>query len=187
MPDPDRGPGPMSSGVLLVSYPLGRFSPARREIVRVLERLGDPAPAVERSPVPGVAVVSTALDPRDVIRRCQALFAAEGGFELAVKWVPVDLWCETDLEAIRRAIETHVRDRIGADETWAMVVEKRRWQAYQTAEIVQSLAAAVDRRVDLRRPDWIVRIDVLGPRTAVSLLRPGETFSSRATARGAPS
>jgi tRNA(Ser,Leu) C12 N-acetylase TAN1 len=44
--------------------------------------------------------------------------------------------------------------------------------------IVEALAAGIDRKVDLDHPDRIVRIDVVGPRTAISVLRPDEVFST---------
>mgnify|MGYP005848806497 FL=1 len=58
-----------------------------------------------------------------------------------------------------------------------MKVRKRGWPRDHTIDIVRHLALAIDRTVNLDRPDWLVRVDVLGPRTAVSVLRPGEVFS----------
>lgn len=165
------------SSDLLVSYPRRRFFQARREIVRVLERVGDPAPVVERSSVPGIAIVHTRVDNREAVKRCRELSAAELPLEFAVKWVPVDFWCETSLEAIRRALEAHVPDRIAEAQTWAMKVEKRRWTQHHTTDIITALAPSIPRKVDLQHPDRTVRIDVLGARTAISLLAPGEVFS----------
>ena len=165
---------------LLVSYSWSSYGPAVQEIKRILERFGDPQPRVEKTGVPGICVVHTHLDNRDVVARCKTLDREEAAFRLAIKWVPVDHWCEKDLDAIRRLIEEQVAPRIEAQETWAMEVQKRGWPQYHTAEIVQHLAAAIDRKVNLRAPDKLVRVDILGNRVAVSLLRPGEIFSARA-------
>jgi tRNA(Ser,Leu) C12 N-acetylase TAN1 len=78
---------------------------------------------------------------------------------------------------MRRLLEDKVRDQIGANETWGMQVEKRRWQRYHTRDIVLRLAPALDRKVDLDHPDKLVRLDVVGKRTALSVLRPGDIFS----------
>jgi tRNA(Ser,Leu) C12 N-acetylase TAN1 len=166
---------------LLVSYPWGRFAQAAHEVRQFLGELGEATASVRRSAVPGIAVVETALDARAVIRHCHDRLAAGLGFEFAVKWVPVDFWCATDLDAMRELIATRIRPRIGAAETWGMKVEKRGWPSYHTIDIVRHLAVAIDRTVNLDRPDWLVRVDVLGPRTAVSLLRQGEVFSLGAT------
>jgi tRNA(Ser,Leu) C12 N-acetylase TAN1 len=163
---------------LLVSYPRGYYGPARQEIVRILGRFGDPEPRVEKSGVPGVSVVHTGLDNRQVIARCAELYQSDpGSFRFAIKWVPVDYWCAKDLDAIRRVIEEHVAPCIGAEETWGMQVEKRGWAQYHTAEIIERLAGAIDRKVRLTAPDRLVRIDILGNAVAASVLRRGEIFS----------
>jgi tRNA(Ser,Leu) C12 N-acetylase TAN1 len=165
---------------LLVSHQRGRYGKAKREILQTLRRLGDEYPVVERTAVQGIALVRTALDAREVVRRCRELFLEDFAFEHAVKWVPVDYWCEADLEAIRRLLVAKVRDQIGPDETWGMTVAKRRWERYHTRDIVMHLAGAIDRKVDLDHPDKLVRVDVVGAEVAVSVLRPGEVFSSTA-------
>ena len=164
---------------LLVSYDCGRFGRARREILTVLRRLGDERAHVERSSVDGVAVVHTTLDAREVVRQCRSLTDESYTFQFAIKWVPVDYWCDTDLDTIRKLLEEKVRERIPAGETWGMQVAKRRWERYHSRDIVANLARAIDRKVDLRHPNKLVRVDVLGAKTAVSVLHPDEIFSVR--------
>ena len=85
----------------------------------------------------GIAVAHTSLDNRQVIHRCRELLQ-EGKvrFDFAVKWVPVDYWCWTDLESIKQLIDEKVLPLIQPEETWAMQVNKRRWQTYHTIDIV---------------------------------------------------
>lgn len=164
---------------LLVSYPWHRYYRARREVRRVLRRLGDDAPRMQWTSVEGIAIVHTSLDPRRVVAGCRELLCSgQEMFEYAVKWAPVDHWCDTDLEAIRQVMEQQVVPRIAPTETWALQVNKRRWQLYHTAEIVEALAPLIDRKVDLSSPDRIVRVDVIGDRTAIAVLRPDEIFSA---------
>ena len=59
----------------------------------------------------------------------------------------------------------------------SMKVHKRRWQRYHTIEIVEYLAADIEKKVDLGDPDWILWVDIIGRDTAVSLLKPEEVFS----------
>jgi tRNA acetyltransferase TAN1 len=165
---------------LLVSYYWNHFSRARREAVYILRRLGDPAPKVERTGVIGIAIVHTSLNNREVIQKCQELFKTGFVFRFAIKWVPVDFWCDTSLDSIKEAIDEKVAGGIGENETWGMRVEKRRWRKYHTIQIIEHLAAGINRKVNLSSPDKLIRIDVLGERTAISLLKPGETFSTTA-------
>jgi tRNA(Ser,Leu) C12 N-acetylase TAN1 len=126
-------------------------------------------------------VVHTDLDSRQVVEHCAELGRTEPqAFSFTLKWVPVDWWCAKDLEAIARLIEARIVPRIGAQETWAMQVEKRGWAQYRTADIVERLADPVERKVNLKSPDKRVRIDVVGSAVAVSLLRPDEVFSIHA-------
>jgi len=171
---------------LLVSHQRGRYRKARREILRTLRRLGDEHPVVDRTAVHGIALVHTGLDGRKVVHGCRELYLAGLAFEHAIKWVPVDYWCEPDLEAMRSLLAEKVRDQIAQDETWGMKVEKRRWQRYSTRDIVVHLARAIDREVDLDHPDKLVRVDVVGGQVAVSVLRPGDVFSIAAPEGPAP-
>jgi tRNA acetyltransferase TAN1 len=164
---------------LLVSYSWYHFHRAKPEIMRILKRFGDPDPQVEKTATMGIAVAFTCLDNREVIRRCRALWESEprNSFEFAIKWVPVDYWCDTDLEAMKRVIDDEIRGRIGRDQTWGMKLHKRCWQRYHGIEIIEYLAADIEQKVDLDHPDWIVWVDVVGRQTAISLLRPEEIFS----------
>jgi len=163
---------------LLVSYPWGRFYPARREALLALKMLGDPYATMGWTFVMGIAVAHTGLDNRQVIRQCRELLQqGKIHFDFAVKWVPVDYWCWTDLDTIKQLIDEKVLPRIQPEETWAMQVNKRRWQTYHTIDIVTALAADIDRKVNLSHPDKIVWIDIIGNETAISVLKSDEIFS----------
>ncbi len=172
---------------LLVSYPQHRFYPARREVRRILKRLGDPYPRMEWTAVEGLAIAHTTLDPRRVVAGCRELFCAgELPFEFALKWVPVDHWCPTDPDALRDLLAREVAPRIAAHETWALRVDRHRCTDYHTDELVARLAPLIERPVDLEHPDKTVRIDIVDARTAVAVLGPDEVFSVRKTSCPAP-
>jgi tRNA(Ser,Leu) C12 N-acetylase TAN1 len=163
---------------LLVSHARGYYGRARDEIVRILRCFGDPDPGIEKSGTPGICLVHTSLDSRQVVVRCAQLHDSEpASFRFAIKWVPVDFWCGKYLDAIMRVIEEQVVPRIGAEQTWAMQVAKRGWDQYHTAEIIERLAPAIDRKVRLKAPDKLVRIDILSRAVAISVLSPEEIFS----------
>ena len=163
---------------LLVSYSWHHFYHVKPEITRLLQHFGDSNPEVERASVWGIAIVHTCLNNRQVVRKCRELFNTDPrAFQWAVKWLPVDYWCDTNLESIKKVIDIHIKDQIQEDQTWGMKVKKRRWQEYHSIDIVNFLAENIDRRVNLSNPDWIIWVDVLGRETAISLLRPDEIFS----------
>jgi len=166
---------------LLVSHQQGRYGKAKREILEALRCLGDEHPLIERTDVDGIAFVRTTRDGRRVVRGCRELLQRGFAFEEAVKWVPIDYWCEADLDTLRRLLVETVRDRIAPEETRGMKIAKRRWQRYHTRDIVLQLAGAIDRKVDLDHPDKLVRVDVVGREASVSVLGLGDVFSIAAS------
>ena len=164
---------------LLISYSWGQYPRAKPEIIHTLQSFGDPVPRVEKTIVMGIAIAHTTLNNREVIRRCHALWREQpqDSFEFALKWVPVDHWCHTDLETIKWLIDHKISAQIGQEQSWGMKVYKRRWQKYHTIEIIEQLAPDIDQKVDLDRPDLLLWVDVIGNRTALSLLKPEEIFS----------
>lgn len=170
---------PKNNRDLLVSYSWGRLHLARTEIIQALKQFGDPDPSVERTSVSGIALVHTCLNNRTVIKQCKTLWQEPGarGFQFAIKWVPVDYWCKTDLDAMKQVIDTKVKDQIKTNQTWGMVVKKRRYQKHHSLDIVRHLAQDVDREVNLNEPDWIIWVDIIGKETAIALLKRNEIFS----------
>lgn len=164
---------------LIVSYPWGCFRKLRKEVIAILAQIGDPVPLVDRTAVFGIAFVRTALDNRRVIQHCRALWQEAGltNFQYAIKWLPVDYWCDTDLDIIKELIDSKLKDQIDPEQTWGMVVKRRRYQKHHTIEIIRYLAQDIDRKVNLSTPDRIIWVDMLGRQTAVALLQREEIFS----------
>lgn len=163
---------------LLVSYSWHQLYRAKPEILRILQQFGDPDPYVEKTTVWGIAIAHTSLDNREVIKKCKELYDANPAvIQSAIKWLPVDYWCSTDLDSIKQVIDEKIKDQIREDQTWGMKVKKRRWQKYHTIDIVQYLAADIHRKVDLNNPDKLIWVDVIGWETAISLLGPDDIFS----------
>jgi tRNA acetyltransferase TAN1 len=162
---------------LLVSFGWRRFHAARMEIRSILEGLGDKNAIIKRTIAQGIAGVNTILDPRHVIKELYTMYNQDPStFVYTLKWVPVDYWTTSDLEAMANAI-IMLRSRIEKGEKWMMLVEKRRYTQYHKIDIIKHLAECIDEKVDLRNPDKIVRIDIIGNNAGISVLKPGETFS----------
>ena len=153
------------------------FLGARREIARMLSLLGDEAPTIRRTIVKGIIGVLTSLDVHKLSSKLQRIASDSANeFWYTQRWIPIDLWTPSDIPSMRDGVKKVAK--IGADERWMMVVEKRRYETHHTPEIIKELAELIDAKVDLRKPDRILRIDILGPYAGISLLRPGEIFSA---------
>ncbi len=163
---------------LLVSCPWVVSGAAIREVTCLLKRLGDEEPLVKRTAARGMIGVKTSLDARIVVRELASILCdVSAAFQYTLKWVPVDLWVNSDLESMREAV-LKLRDQIRPGERWRMTVEKRRYTLHHKIDIINELAELIDEKVDLRNPDKVVRIDIIGKNAGVSVLSPQHIFST---------
>ncbi len=150
---------------------------AKGEIINVLRMLGDDKPLVKRTPARGIIGVRTTLQPRRVTKELRSLFEQNPLlFRVTSKWVPVDTWTYSKIESLMEAV-VRLRERIKVGEKWRMTVEKRRYTQHHTFEIIEMLAELISEKVDLRKPDKILRVDIMGGYAALSVLAPDEIFS----------
>jgi tRNA(Ser,Leu) C12 N-acetylase TAN1 len=162
---------------LLVSCRWGWYARAKAEIVRILAALGDSQPRVQPTLARGIIGVKTTIDPRSVISALRPLFEKDPLFiQHTLKWVPIDLWTDSDIESIKEGV-ARLRGAIQPAKTWRVTVEKRRYTALHKIDIIREVADLIDLRVNLENPDKIIRIDIIGHHAGISVLKPGEVFS----------
>jgi len=163
---------------LLVSYSWAVVGRARCEIAYFLRLLGDEKPVIRRTIARGILGVKTRLDSREVVRELKTLFNKDpSAFQYTLKWVPVDLWTNSDIESMKERV-AQIKDKVKHGERWRMTVEKRRYTLHHKIDIIKALAELIDEKVDLTSPDKIVRIDIIGKYAGVSVLSPHEIFST---------
>ena len=164
---------------LLVSYTReGGYFAAKQEIKMLLKKLGEEKPVVAKTIASGIVGVKTSLDSRKVIEEIRELYATNP-LEIAftLKWVPVDNWCSAEMEEMKKVV-AQIKDEIKPGERWAMEVEKRRFEKYHTQEIIKELAGLIEEKVDLERPDKILRVEIIDGFAGISVLKPREIFST---------
>lgn len=163
---------------LLVSCPWALAGRAKREIAYLVKQLGDDEPVIKRTIARGIIGVKTHLDSREVIKGLKTLFRKEPGiFQFTLKWVPVDLWVDSDIETMKEAV-AQIKDKIKLGERWRMTVEKRRYNLHHTIDVIKALAELINEKVDLKNPDKILRIDIIGKSAGFSVVTPQEIFST---------
>ncbi len=163
---------------LLVSCSWGAYRKAKKEILQVLELLGDTQPFVKPTLAHGIIGVKTGLNPKQVVRELQGLFNdGRFVFEYTLKWVPVELWTFSDIESMKEAV-ARLKDKIQPAERWRITLEKRRYTLYHKIDIIRELAELIDEKVDLEKPDKILRVDIIGKYAGISVLSPRDVFST---------
>ena len=65
----------------------------------------------------------------------------------------------------------HIQD------TFRITVE-RRHTLMRPEDIIVTLASQIDNKVDLKNPNWIVLVEIIGALTGISILKPDQIFRS---------
>jgi len=163
---------------ILVSCPWTMIWKAKREIVNILKLLGDEKPIIKPTVARGIIGVKTRLDSREVVQGLQKLFIKDPiAFQYTLKWVPADFWTYSDMDSMKEAV-MNIKEKIHESERWRMTVEKRRYTRHHKIEIIKELAELIQEKVDLKNPDKILRIDIIGKYAAISVLSPNQIFST---------
>jgi len=163
---------------ILVSYPWSQYSKAKKEIQLILKKLGEEKPFITRTIAEGIIGVKTCQNPREVVHALQRMLNEDPTiFQYTLKWVPIQLWTYSDLESMKKAVE-QLKTEIHKGEKWRLTLEKRRFTKYHKIEIIESIAELVDEKVDLKNPDKILRIDIIGKYAGIAVLEPNDLFST---------
>ncbi len=166
----------MAKANLLVTHDPNHAGLAREEIVAVLKQLKT-EPEFLKSEIEGLFQLSI-TKPRDVIKKLIAMCKKDTSlFRMTFHWVPVDSWCKSTIEDMQKTIKGLVKD-IKEKDKWKMDIAKRSYEKYNTTELIMKLTDVVDRpKVDLKNPDKIIRVDIIGNDAGISLLTKDEMLN----------
>lgn len=89
--------------------------------------------------------------------------------------IPVDKVVDTKINAIVKAVK-ELSSVIAPAETFRITIEARD-SPYSEKELIDAIADAVDRKVNLDSPDKIVLLEVFGEYSGVSVISPREIVS----------
>jgi len=146
------------------------------ELWYLLNELGDSAPTVDKTGVSGLIAVKTAIDPFEVVEKFrEVLHERPYEFRYTLRIIPIEKVVRTDLEEIQR-VASDLGSKIREEETFRVTVEKR-FTEVSTPDIIEAVAANIERRVDLNKPDKILLIEVVGGLTGMSVIKPDDILS----------
>ena len=81
----------------------------------------------------------------------------------------------SNIDEIAKAVEK-LASKIPEDQSFRITIEKRH-TSLSSSEIIETAAKNVNRRVDLKNPDWIILIEIIGAYTGISVLKPDQVLS----------
>ena len=162
---------------LLATTMRGNERPMCNELLYLLkEALGDVQAQTAKTKIRGLIVGKTSLDPVEVVGKFRSILIERPyEFRYALRIVPVQMVVQTDLQEIKKSAQ-EMASRIEENQTFRVTVEKR-FTELHSKDIIEAVAGDLNRRVDLKNPDWILQIEVLGRLTGISLLKPSDVLA----------
>ena len=156
---------------LLVSSARGNEREANSELVYLIGELGDRSAETSYTPVSGLTVAKTSLDPLKVIQNLRSILKEKPWeFRYVLKVKPVQKVIPCEIEAIGNAVSERSR-AIRDGETFRVSIEKRRSDV-SSKEVIDAIAAKIPRKVDLRDPGKIVLVEIIGRVAGIAVIRP---------------
>src|SRR5207245_3450249 len=161
----------LSDFKLLVSSARGNEREANSELWYLIAELGDRSAETSYTPVSGLTVAKTSLDPLRVVRNLRSTLKDKPWeFRYVLKVKPVQRVVPTEIEAIGNAV-SEKSGAIKDGETFRVSIEKRRSDV-SSKEVIDAIATKIPRKVDLRDPGKIVLIEIIGKVAGIAVIPP---------------
>ena len=149
----------------------GNEREANSELLYLIGELGDRLAETSYTPVSGLTVAKTSLDPLKVIQNLRLILREKPWeFRYVLKVKPVQTVVPCEIEAIGNAVSERSR-AIRDGETFRVSIEKRRSDV-SSKEVIDAIAAKIPRKVDLREPGKIVLVEIIGKVAGIAVIRP---------------
>ncbi|MHC1628441.1 MAG: THUMP domain-containing protein [Candidatus Nezhaarchaeales archaeon] len=162
---------------LLVSTYRNREDDCTSELWYLFRELGDENVEVRRALVPGLLLVKTKLDPFEAAKRIGEI-AKERPWDVryTLKLTPIDVVTSDNEEEIRRAAVDLAIKKISENETFRITINKR-LSSLSSRKLIEEIAKEIDRKVNLKNPDKILQIEIIGRDVGIVVLKPDDIIS----------
>lgn len=162
---------------LLATTARGNEKAMTHEIVYLLkDELGDVEAKASKTKIRGLIVAKTALDPVAAIEKFRMLLTERPYmFRYALRILPIQRVVQTDLAEIKKASAELASAKMSENQSFRVTVEKR-FTELHTKDLIEAAVGDIKARVDLKNPDWVIQVEVLGALTGVSLIRPSDVL-----------
>lgn len=147
------------------------------ELWYLFRELGDDQVEVRRALVPGLLLVRTNLNPYEASKKIGEI-ARERPWDVryTLKLTPIDVVTSDDVEEIKRVAVSLANAKIGESETYRVTVNKR-VSDISGRKLIEEIAKEINRKVNLKSPNKILQIEIIGKDVGVAILRPEDIVS----------
>ncbi len=165
-------------GRLLVSCKRGFERDAASEAWWVLSSLFEHKTIdADRTKVPGLVFITVDTDPRQIMADLRDFLVKNlNEIQYCLKFIPIQVWCKTDLNLICQKV-AEKSNEISETDRWRIVLNKR-YNSMKREDIIKQVALRIPHgKVDLNNPYKIVRIEIVGKNTGISIHQPDQIIS----------
>ena len=161
---------------LLISTSRGNENKCASELWFLFREIGVSEQSIERTDFSGLLVAKVDTDPFKVINALRERVSKKPwDIRYVLKITPIEIVVNCDLKKISEAAQS-LAHKIGEEERYRVTVNKR-GTSIKSSEIIEAAAKVIDRKVDLRKPDKILLIEVLGDVAGISVVREHDILS----------
>jgi tRNA acetyltransferase TAN1 len=154
---------------LLVSSARGNEREAGSELRYLLKELKDPSVQTGLTPISGLTVAKSGIDPVEVIRRLKPkLSERPWQFRYILKIKPIMRVVQSEIGRVCEAVD-ELASEVGEGETFRVSVQKRHSRLV-SKDLIDQVAKRIPRKVDLKKPSKVILVEVMGDLTGVSVL-----------------
>ncbi|HZD12636.1 MAG TPA: THUMP domain-containing protein [Candidatus Binatus sp.] len=170
---------------LLISSARGNERDAGSELRYLLRELGDSTVITGQTPVSGLIIAKTVLDPVQAIDKLRPVLSKNPWqFRYVLKIKPIMRVVSADIGEICRAVGS-LANEVKAGETFRVSVQ-RRHSVLDSKQVIEQAAKQVPRGVDLQNPSRIVLIEIIGDVAGVSIISKSDILAVESEKRRNP-
>ncbi len=159
----------MRDANLLVTYDPAHGGKAREEAQALLESVGEKAEFLE-SEISGVFLLRTSKNPKELTRELRDVVEEEPEkYKYTFHWVPIDRWVKSDMDDMTRAMKD-IDAKMSDEDSWKLDLGKRQYEGRST-DLITKLTENINHpKVDLKNPQKIVKVEIIGDHAGIALL-----------------
>lgn len=160
----------MAEANLLVTFDPAHAGKAEEEVRALLRDVGEEAD-FQSSECEGVFLLRTKGDPKGIVRTLRAAGKENPGqFGLTYHWVPIEKWVSSDMASMQKAM-SEIDRKMDPAKKWKLHLAKRRYDEAHTTDLIMKLTEKIEKpNVDLKNPDVIVVVEIVGKKAGVALV-----------------
>ena len=160
---------------LIITYDPAHMSSCTESVKKLMDTIGA-KPTFLKSKYHGIFLIDVSK-PKEVVKKLKALSMKNKElFGKTYRYIPVDKWVSSKVTDMAKAIKSLV-PKIGLNEKWKMDLEKRYYHKFDYNELILKLTEVVNReKIDLKKPQKIIKVEIIGSSAAITLLEPDELF-----------